>query len=150
MNDINNLVKHIQEFQRRDFEVRKGQLKKLYSKAERFEQLVDLRDDWASKRIKSLINHAERLGIVLKDAWRTEQLQADYKGLKIEGHLRYEVRGTGKRFTIWTRPRIALRFWFVDREGNRTNIRAVALLFGRKRLMVYNNLMKGMLDIMGR
>lgn len=150
MNDISNLVKHIQIFQRTDFEKRKGQLKKLYSKAERFEQLVDLRDDWASKRIRSLIKHAERLGITLKDTWNPDYLIADYKGLKVKGHLRYEVRGTGKRFTIWTRPRISLRFWFTDRSGEITTVKAIALLFGKKRLMVYNNLMKGMLDVMGR
>lgn len=147
--NVTDLIEEIKIAQRVDFTKRKATLDKLYSKAERYNKLVDLREDWASKRIKSLITHAERMGINIKGMSSSDSIYAEFKGLELRGHLRYEVRGSGRRYTIWTRPRIALRFWFVDRDGAKSE-KAVFLIFGKKRLMVYNNLLKGILDMTGR
>jgi hypothetical protein len=164
--DLKKLVQNVVAHQSSDFHRRAAEYIKLQSRLQKLRKLVELREDWAEKRIHSLIRHAERLGIEIKESRsETNQIEASFKGLPLTGVIKYETRG-GYRTSIWTRPRIALRLWCVksngekltyegkpaweSRRGYHVGSEALAMVFGRERLMVYNRLMVAMVNCMGK
>ncbi len=160
--DIKVLIQDLVKTQRSDFGKRTATLEKLYSKASRYEKLCTLREDWAEKRIKSILREAERAGV---DITKVEGavVHATCQDVKLIGNLAYETRGHHYRTSIWTRPRMSMRLWYkgfedkmYENDGEEKNENkkyggeAISFIFGRQRLMVYNRLMETMLNCMGK
>ncbi len=59
------IIQNLVAIQREDFDRRKDALKRVYSKIDRIEKLRALREDWAEKRLMSILREAGRAGVTL-------------------------------------------------------------------------------------
>lgn len=160
--DMKSLIQDLVKTQRSDFEGRAEKLEKMYSRASRFKKLCALREDWAEKRIKSILREAERAGVDVISV-NGNTVHATCQDVKLVGKLSYETRGCQYRTSIWTRPRMAMRLWYKGSDDKKFRHdgdtmpdyskyggEAIAFIFGRQRLMVYNRLVETMLNCMGK
>jgi len=114
--------------------------------------MVEPTEDWGIKRLNSIIREAQRLGVEFTSA-NDEYVYATYKGMELLGYISYETRSYARRNTKWARPRMTLRMWARGdgqhprrtAEGQpawgRMGGEALAIVFGKDRMMTYNRLM---------
>lgn len=135
---------------------------------------IDPTSDWAIKRMNSILREVEHLGVEIIELYGN-CIKARWKELPLIGMFNYETRNERPHYTSrWTRPRIALRFWVeskvkgysdlwengyltykgdgINHWPHKRNIggETLEIVFGNKRMMVYNRLMPATLNCMGK